>query len=985
MKKITTLFISLLLCLLFSFQLIAQSNSQAPTLSAGLDNVAFNKGTLDVELIAKIIAEKQKEIVREGIKRMIYEYIGSSELDDYSQFYIERITTIIFQEKNHKVMTKRILEETTNYLFVLGSTKLFLKSEENLFKYFFDEGEKILNIKTIANLNDTITIELENINVNLEKNSNVSVRNHIIKTILTICSEIPQIKELGLLNNFNYYEHFEIYNSSLKSEKANFLAELFSYEKLIDFSKIAAIKNIEQYTAHFKSLLIKNTEVPAFFNKKVNIRKIISILKVYYTIKKIIKNSNLLKDITSKSGIQFSSLTMDMEEIIKEYESLNIYSKNSADLIFNNTQKNDYKIALEALQQLILKKTANLEQFNNTVKEINEERAKITNVSNNIKFNIIGEINMINHLKDDSIYKFTKQDLFYSLLQSFQEENKLVSALLSAKRTSNDSIIFEKEVLDIFLTTIEKNTIDLTSLQKSSMFFQKAKNFFYVEDIKDAQNIAEMTFNDLKSYKNHQKFIGDLLSAHSGLFNTTFFTTTCKDLDENYKKARNIYKLSQGISALYKHLINDDQELITFIKTIKEKDYDLLNLYNLKEILTDKSKAYDLLSEYHLKLRNNTLKNTTKAKFSYPKDGLFKKNLIKLKNFIKKTDLTDIHNLPPEKLFNFIKEKIDTINLSPKENIVLTSNELKSLKKLYTVFIDRSFKKNIDNINIINILDKDFLAELLVLSNKLTNSADFKKIIKSIDFSLTSLMIKKIKSNEKILSSKNINNVLNFLKFIGNIKELDKAETFTYLLKTMNDYEYLFRNANGEKKLIPDLINSLREYAIVDLDNNSIEIDVASVLTHLLEKYQNETSNWSFYATVGLNQNWAPNGNLIDNNGKPYNSFNTASEKIGVKYKLWNFNRSPLYQDKLFHNVKRKALVSDIYVFPYVSGIMYKIADTSGKGYNSSNIGAAIGLTFFNSLDFNINASLPMEGQVFKNHILGFSFDIPLSEYLKRL
>ena len=152
MKKITTLFISLLLCLLFSFQLIAQSNSQAPTLSAGLDNVAFNKGTLDVELIAKIIAEKQKEIVREGIKRMIYEYIGSSELDDYSQFYIERITTIIFQEKNHKVMTKRILEETTNYLFVLGSTKLFLKSEENLFKYFFDEGEKYAIKIEISNI-----------------------------------------------------------------------------------------------------------------------------------------------------------------------------------------------------------------------------------------------------------------------------------------------------------------------------------------------------------------------------------------------------------------------------------------------------------------------------------------------------------------------------------------------------------------------------------------------------------------------------------------------------------------------------------------------------------------------------------------------------------------------------------------------------------------------------------------------------------------
>ena len=77
-----------------------------------------------------------------------------------------------------------------------------------------------------------------------------------------------------------------------------------------------------------------------------------------------------------------------------------------------------------------------------------------------------------------------------------------------------------------------------------------------------------------------------------------------------------------------------------------------------------------------------------------------------------------------------------------------------------------------------------------------------------------------------------------FLKFIGNIKELGKAETFAFLLKTMNDYEFLFSNVNSETKLIPELINSLREYAIIDLNNNSIEIDVASVLTHIFEKYQ---------------------------------------------------------------------------------------------------------------------------------------------------
>lgn len=1110
MKKLKQLLTSILLCALFSFQISAQS----PTLSAGLDNVAFKKGTLDVELITKIISEKQKELVKEGIKRMIFEFIGDSNLDDYSQFYIERITEILFQEKNHKVMTKRILEESTNYLFVLGTTKLILESKNDV-------------LKELLFKNDSTELP-----TNLRNIDNLKLRNRIIKTILTICSEVPQIKELGLLNNFNYYEHFEIYEESflkniindyqiIKKEFKNKAIDtifndtvkqklieiretvlqningnhpnitsvsiqnklknkrdiinninkkikkidsikylifkkkkLFSILKNNDFkeeskkikeeikelkkkikknsskdnlqSEIDKLKQeIKRVNNFYQSSdnIFKGTQNEKKLNEKIDnlakhiiekklkisaeskkqIQKLLSkliksgnfnkeitekyfkIVEVINYLKDLIDNNNILKDITSKSGIQFNTLTKGMTEVIEDYKNLNIYSKNSDELIFDTKKKIDYSTLLKSLQDLIKNHKINSIKFNLYVKELNDKKNSLKPIDKNIKYNLIGKIGIESHLINDSQYEFAKKDEFLNLLHSLEKSNSITKLFLDTKKDTNNSIIFNKATLQKFLTDIKPYKIKLSDIKRAEDFFREQKNKFYLKDIKEAQAKTEATFNELKNFKNHQKFIDNLLTANSELFSSPFFTATYTIFDENYTTARSIYQLTHGLNSLYKYVTKDTQALNNFTKNIEEKDFILLNKSELIKILNNESEPYRLISEYYFKIKNYTLKTVTKENLVYPKDKLFETSLDELANFIKKVDLTDIHNLPPINLFNSIKEEIETINLTPKQNIELTAIELASLKKMYSIFIDHSLKNNINNLNIINLLDKKKLAELFVLSNKLKEGKKFRDIIKSIDFSITSLIIKKIEENKDKLSSGNIGNLLNFLKFIGNIKELNKAETFSFLLKTMNDYEYLFANANGEKKIIPDLINSLREYSIVDLDNNSIEIDVASVLTHLLEKHQNESSNWSFYATVGLNQNWAPNGNLIDNDGNHYNSFNTASEKIGAKYKIWNFNRRPLFEDKLFHNVKRKALVSDIYVFPYVSGILYKIADTSGKGYNSANIGAAIGLTFFNSLDFNISASLPMEGQVFKNPVFGFSFDIPLSEYLKRL
>ena len=254
-------------------------------------------------------------------------------------------------------------------------------------------------------------------------------------------------------------------------------------------------------------------------------------------------------------------------------------------------------------------------------------------------------------------------------------------------------------------------------------------------------------------------------------------------------------------------------------------------------------------------------------------------------------------------------------------------------------------------------------------NDKTTNFININKLVTSIEFAISNLIYQKTIDSKEHLNIPNIEKLTEFLKFIGNIKELDKVETFEFLLKTMNDYDFLFNEANGTKKIIPDLINSLREYAIINKENNSIEIDVASVLSHIIEKHQKDKSH-RFYATVGLNH-------FFDFNGEQYNA---ASEKIGYRFKIKNYNRN---HNNLLHKVKEKRLISEIYGMIYVSGILYKIAKTTDARFNSTNIGFATGVSFFNALDFNISIAVPTT--TIKDTFIGFSFDIPLSEYLKRL
>ncbi len=98
---------------------------QAPTLQAGLDGLSFTKGTLDPEIIARIIAKKQNEIKLRIIQNSFLQNIYGSGGTIYN--YADNVIKGVVQEPDTDVRTRKILESTVNLVFVYAFVDFYLR------------------------------------------------------------------------------------------------------------------------------------------------------------------------------------------------------------------------------------------------------------------------------------------------------------------------------------------------------------------------------------------------------------------------------------------------------------------------------------------------------------------------------------------------------------------------------------------------------------------------------------------------------------------------------------------------------------------------------------------------------------------------------------------------------------------------------------------------------------------------------------------
>ncbi|CAL2086388.1 hypothetical protein [Tenacibaculum sp. 190524A05c] len=1039
--KITIIFI------VIHINFYGQSSYQAPTLSAGLDNVTFKKGTLDVELLAKIISEKQKELIREGIKRIIFDKLGAnSEIDFYSQMYMERIVNILFEEKNPQVITKKILEETTNYLFVFGMTEFLLTNSSN------NKFKEILDILLIDNNNDTNQIE------DLKTKAN---REQIIYLVYSLLKEVDWIKELGLLNNYNYLEINNNFDSRLKNAK----------------EIISIIKN-----KNYKGLLIRVidqqiTDKDIFKNLDINLRKNLN----FTELQKLIEDQTFtLPNFISKIKISKETIKTKYELYRKDFIDLNnilstkkegFFLKSESKKISNTLIKNSTKALDEKRINSILKSKDSIKLnykiykflfFYDKISNLNLTYKKIKKWVNEL-FNSSDKIKYVLRLTD-----FGNQEL--SNIKDFLNisDNKFIPKNYISNKdvVTNKNFISQKKIFELI-----KNTYGKEYLSNSEL-----KNFINNLSLENISlDNLEYIINDLKKIeiqiKNHNNVISNAkkLGVYLDKKYKSETTIVNSEIPEILKGLENIHtnskslisKNNEGLSQIIKSFdylsteqpiflnnlnlnisdlevlksftylsfsddiinnrkIKNDKKLQKLIRGFKNtKDFNLNlfkeyyelespdsdNMYNIDSISKEDIIIGDLATNYKPNIRlkkifwNNELKDELVA-INTLDFSLINSYLVNINKNLDKIEHEIFLHFFKEGLkepLNEIKEALKKIKY---DNTKLTKEQQQKLAQFYKVIFESNTKNTFDSYEIFEKLQKNnLLSELRYIAsidNLITSDKDnLEKILNTLEYSMNKFLSNSLNEIEDTYLNQSKGSdkkfylaLIDFIKFIGNIREMNKAETFSFLLKTMNKYDDLLLKGNNSD-LIYTIVNSLRTYSNINYEKNLIEIDAASVLANLSSKHY-EQSRWGFYASVGVNQFWVPNGfksNKTNENGIPIkvNEFNAASEKIGVRYKFMDWESKKIREESLVGNYQRKPYVSNWYGMIYGSGILYKLTDTSSNGYDSVQLGFATGLTFFNALDFNISISIPTEGVPLRDHVIGFSFDIPLSEYLKRL
>lgn len=272
--------------------------------------------------------------------------------------------------------------------------------------------------------------------------------------------------------------------------------------------------------------------------------------------------------------------------------------------------------------------------------------------------------------------------------------------------------------------------------------------------------------------------------------------------------------------------------------------------------------------------------------------------------------------------------------------------------------------------------------------------------------------IAKSNTGLKSLDTEKLNQFGEILDLITRLDELDKVETYEFVLKSIKNVSGMFEDRTLGVYL-STLTENLDKYTIINEEDNKVEVAVEDIITRIYAKYSNrKSSNISLYFSIGVNQSLSSDytfetGILLpDSSGfetETANSLGYVGEKIGLKFKLFDFKRRNAFdigettsnwgllttptQVNSFRS--KEPLVSDIYFLAHGSGILYKVANlATEEEFNDPIIGFGFGVAFFNSLDLNFAYNVPLSpdndffNSLEKNSMFVLSFDIKITEYL---
>tara|TARA_Y100001935_G_scaffold238369_1_gene224720 strand:- start:54344 stop:56071 length:1728 start_codon:yes stop_codon:yes gene_type:complete len=152
------------------------------------------------------------------------------------------------------------------------------------------------------------------------------------------------------------------------------------------------------------------------------------------------------------------------------------------------------------------------------------------------------------------------------------------------------------------------------------------------------------------------------------------------------------------------------------------------------------------------------------------------------------------------------------------------------------------------------------------------------------------------------------------------------------------------------------------------------------------------------YVTIGTNYGvFTDDNSLLPADGQTGSLDNIyfASEKIGIKWKIWNWKYTRSFspgenyryygQQYYWYRPQKEPLVSDLHVVLFGSGLLYNLVDLkSEESFSYTLFGSGLGVTFYNGLSAGIGYSVPIVNNELsrENGFINFGIDIPIIEYI---
>lgn len=576
----------LIIAIVFCYVAGFAQTEQAPTLTLGLNElVGFKKGVIDVELLSEIIANKQDEIKKEIIKREILEPIYDKGNFMYYNYALN-VTNLLLKEKNKKVISREVLEYTSNFALVYGFTELYLQLAVHRGR---GELKTILGADNIKLLKEnfyshsSILWRLHNKVVNckdgkaydksseeLGKSKFYYFNNVVLDMVFDIVKNDYVVQEKGFaLQAHNITEQeYQIKNNyvalleSIKQDSAQrelwialrrdvkqVLDYLFLYYDVLQETNFLQANSLDNIINYYKNIKKQQVQI---FSQEID--------RLYKTSKSQDKAANTLNNVDTK-------LQKNIEKLLQLRNTDTVNTKLELPKFIKDVEEqiktindNDLKDKLSRIQSFI-------KEFNNI------------NPNDTINYNSSSLLNVIMPVLENiqQIVKEKKQDIQGSLKDMTTRINNLVSE--RAKVSSSDLEIF----LQYQVYTIEKNLLDST--------------YNYAEAEKRVIENLLLTLNNVTNP--NKKYVNLLFSNYI----QDSLTTKIYQLKLSPNKLNDISKALEYIVVALKveRLSQAEKPLKSLeIENIVYSNYNSINLKKFIEFITrlnelDKAETYDYL------------------------------------------------------------------------------------------------------------------------------------------------------------------------------------------------------------------------------------------------------------------------------------------------------------------------------------------------------------------------------------------------------